>query len=193
MAGVSGTGLALATIGGLLVAGGLTNRSPLAVLKGIASGANPNAPSSTGLISPSESAAIAAVGANLTALPGNNRSATAAQKSLGVPYKWGGADPSGWDCSGFVTWVLHHDVGLNLPSNTHTVTGQFMVWSGAQTIPTAQAEAGDLVCWLTHIAIAIDNTTCIGAENPSAGTTEGTFQQMGPGGETFIIRRVKPQ
>lgn len=33
-----------------------------------------------------------------------------------VRYTWGGASPStGWDCSGFVNWVLCHDMGLDIP------------------------------------------------------------------------------
>lgn len=91
------------------------------------------------------------------------RIADAARKYLGVPYVWGGATPSGFDCSGLVTWVLHHDLGINLPSNTHTVTGQFFVWGGAKDVPRSQAAAGDLCCNLGHIGIAVDNNSMIHA------------------------------
>jgi len=78
------------------------------------------------------------------------------QRYLGVPYVFGGASPKGFDCSGLVTYVLHHDLGLNLPNNTHTVTAQWYVWSGAVTVPNAQRLPGDLVCYPGHIGIAAD-------------------------------------
>ncbi|MGH7239603.1 MAG: NlpC/P60 family protein, partial [Candidatus Saccharimonadales bacterium] len=33
----------------------------------------------------------------------------------GAHYVYGAARPSGWDCSGFVNWVLCHDLGVGIP------------------------------------------------------------------------------
>jgi peptidoglycan DL-endopeptidase CwlO len=42
------------------------------------------------------------------------RAADVALKYRGVPYRWGGTEPSGFDCSGFVQHV-YAQVGLKLP------------------------------------------------------------------------------
>ena len=115
------------------------------------------------------------------------RIATAAQKYTGVPYKWGGASPKGWDCSGFVTYVLHHDCGLNLPSNAHTTSGGFLVWKGATTIPRTQCDAGDLLCWPGHVGIALDNKQMINA--PTFGIPTRVQAIWG----APVVRRVQPQ
>jgi cell wall-associated NlpC family hydrolase len=71
----------------------------------------------------------------------------------GVPYRNGGADPSGFDCSGFV-WYVFGQHGVNVP---RTVTQQFA--AGAD--PGRQLEAGDLVFFstvapgATHVGILI--------------------------------------
>lgn len=223
MGGISGVGLGMATAGGVLLWSGLSGVTPVDLAKtlakgGPAPGINVGSPTQiirgvlTGSLAsvfgqPSGSGGGSNIPGGLGWLPGADqlafsssssslgaRIAQAARAHLGVPYRWGGASPAGWDCSGMVTYVLHHDVGLDLPDNSHTVSQSFLTWSGAQTIPTEQCQAGDLVCWITHIAIATGPSTAVGAENPRVGTIEGPISQLGPGGgETYVIRRVKAQ
>lgn len=89
--------------------------------------------------------------------------ASTAKSYVGVPYVFGGETPDGWDCSGFVTWVLHRVHGVDLPNNNHTVASQFYVWGGAKTILRSQCSPGDLVCWPTHIGIAISRDRLVHA------------------------------
>lgn len=121
------------------------------------------------------------------AVTGGQAIATDAQKYVGVPYRWGGATPDGWDCSGFVTWVLHHDLGYQLPSNSHTVAAQFLVWNGATSIPRTMCQAGDLCCWIGHVGIAIDNTRMINAPGTGIPTR---IQSIFTG---VTIRRINAQ
>lgn len=90
-----------------------------------------------------------------------------AMQYKGVPYKWGGNTPNGWDCSGFVNWVLSHCGVSPLPSSRPTAA-QYLVWNaGSRVIPRDQCAAGDLCCWAGHVGIATDKDNMINA--PSFG------------------------
>jgi len=67
------------------------------------------------------------------------RAVAIAERYLGVPYRWGGADPlTGFDCSGFTMYV-YAQLGISL---THYTGSQW--FEGAQ-VPPDQLEPGDLV------------------------------------------------
>jgi hypothetical protein len=119
-----------------------------------------------------------------------------------VPYVYGGANPSGWDCSGFVNWVLGHDLQMKLPGATKAgfagtshgpVVVNYASWTGAATI--ASPEAGDLCIWVGvgtggHIGIAQSPTTMISALNPALGTIVTPIIGAGPTGAPLIYRRI---
>jgi cell wall-associated NlpC family hydrolase len=71
-----------------------------------------------------------------------------AKDFLGVRYVFGGAKPSGFDCSGYARYVYAY-FGILLP---HSVTGQDEV---GKTISAAKAEPGDLVVWNDHSHVGI--------------------------------------
>jgi len=83
----------------------------------------------------------------------------------GVPYRDGGSDPSGFDCSGFVQWVFAR-VGVALPRE---VRDQYRIGT---TVERNEIRTGDLVFFQTvahgasHVGIALDGETFIHA--PSA-------------------------
>jgi peptidoglycan DL-endopeptidase CwlO len=80
----------------------------------------------------------------------------------GVPYRLGGADPNGFDCSGLV-WYVYAQHGLAMP---RTVEEQYRV--GA-TVDPARLEAGDLVFFSTtsrgasHVGIMIGGDSFVHA------------------------------
>ncbi len=73
-----------------------------------------------------------------------------AMQYLGVPYRWGGADPSGFDCSGFSMYV-YGKLGVSLP---HHAASQYGMGS---PVSKDQLAAGDLVFFngLGHMGIYI--------------------------------------
>jgi cell wall-associated NlpC family hydrolase len=88
-----------------------------------------------------------------------------AKAMLGQPYRWGGAAPGGFDCSGLVFYAAA-GAGLRVP---RTAAEQY---GFGQPIKRAELRAGDLVFMhLTrkelHVAIALDARKFIHA--PSSG------------------------
>lgn len=182
---ISGVSLGIGALGVLMIVAG-SKRSPMVdILKAAIKGQplpeglwdqnptlarNPAAPLGQGQDATTQALTTPGVAPGGGTAMGRSVAADAISFVGKVPYSLGGATPSAWDCSGLVTWILHHDFGLELPSNTHTVTGQWMFWSGAVSIPRSQCGAGDLVCWYDHIGIAVDNTHMVAAANPAQGT-----------------------
>jgi cell wall-associated NlpC family hydrolase len=69
---------------------------------------------------------------------------------LGVPYVWGGASPSGFDCSGLVVYV-YAQVGVSLPHSSYALYG------AGVPVSYDQLQAGDLVFFygLGHVGIYV--------------------------------------
>jgi cell wall-associated NlpC family hydrolase len=77
-----------------------------------------------------------------------------AMQYLGVPYVWGGASPSGFDCSGFVMYVFAQ-VGISLP---HYTVAQYN-YPNSASVPRSDLQPGDLVFFagLGHVGIYVGN------------------------------------
>jgi len=84
----------------------------------------------------------------------------------GTPYRNGGADPSGFDCSGFTSYVFAQ-YGVSLP---HAVQEQFRV---GKSVKPEDLSPGDIVFFTTtdpgpsHVAIAIGGDEFVHAPSSS--------------------------
>ena len=81
-----------------------------------------------------------------------------AMQYLGVPYVWGGASPSGFDCSG-LTMYVYAQVGVSLPHNAA------MQWNKLPHIGRDSLAPGDLVFYsgLNHVGIYVGDGQIIHA------------------------------
>ncbi|MDP4585761.1 MAG: C40 family peptidase [Microbacteriaceae bacterium] len=84
------------------------------------------------------------------------------KKYIGVPYRYGGENPSGFDCSGFVMFV-YAQFGVALP---HSASAQ---GARGKPIRLADARPGDIVMISGHNGIYAGNGMILDA--PAAGGT----------------------
>lgn len=90
-----------------------------------------------------------------------NQIITEARKYVGVPYLWGGTNSDGFDCSGYVQYVLKQ-CGISIPRTTEQQVMQGMYISKSQLQP------GDLVflqntyrAGVSHVGIYLGNNQMI--------------------------------
>lgn len=91
----------------------------------------------------------------------------------GVPYKWGGTTPSGFDCSGFVYYMFNYE-GVKFP---RTTSEEIYTMPGTRITSTANLKPGDLVFFgvnrpgvVSHVGFYVGNGKFI-----SATTSKGIY------------------
>lgn len=90
-----------------------------------------------------------------------------ATQHLGTPYRFGGAAPGGFDCSGFVSYVFNSH-GYSMP---RTAAAQYNIGTAVDKV---NLKAGDLVFFNTyggvsHVGIYAEKNKFIHASSPRSG------------------------
>jgi cell wall-associated NlpC family hydrolase len=105
-----------------------------------------------------------------------------AMRYIGVPYRWGGASPTGFDCSGFIMFVFAQ-VGVSLPHNAAMQYGYGTPVSRDQLAP------GDLVFFngLGHNGIYVGGGSFI--HSPHTGDVVKISSMTGWYASTYVGAR----
>lgn len=82
-----------------------------------------------------------------------------ARQYLGVPYRWGGTTPNGFDCSGFTQYV-YRKAGISLPRTSYE---QRFV---GKKVSRSELRSGDLVLFPGHVGIYVGDGMYIHAPQP---------------------------
>ena len=104
-----------------------------------------------------------------------------AEKYLGVPYVWGGYSPSGFDCSGFVCWVVNHcgngwDIGRTTAEGIRQI---------CHYVSPEEARPGDIIFFehtydtagASHVGIYVGNNMMIHCGEPVQYTSINGYWQ----------------
>jgi cell wall-associated NlpC family hydrolase len=134
-------------------------------------------------------AARSSTGAVLRSAPVGEKAAAAALQQVGVPYRYGGATTSGFDCSGLVQFSYHR-AGKSVPRTT----GQ--LWSATSTVQRADLKAGDLLFFsiegkMSHVGLYLGGEQFVHA--PSTGRSVTTAKLTSPFYSSAFIRAGRPK
>jgi cell wall-associated NlpC family hydrolase len=192
---MEGKTLAVAFAGGVILYSAIKGKKVTGALKDILGGKNPDAAGNTSITDPTSTLTLDATTGGAGGIAGD------ATAYIGHSYSYGGyeADPSGWDCSSFVNWVVGHDAGMAIPgyaAGTYQGTSHgpatiaWLAWNGTTTIAEANIQSGDLCVWETHMGICTGGGNMISALNPSLATRITTISGAAPPGEVLVCKRL---
>jgi cell wall-associated NlpC family hydrolase len=113
------------------------------------------------------------------------RAARLALKTVGTPYVWGGATPTGFDCSGLVSWAYRR-LGVELPHSSYAL------YDRGRRVARSRMKPGDLVFFsgLGHVGMYLGRGRMVHA--PQSGRNVEVVPLRGPyyGSRLIGARRI---
>ena len=116
------------------------------------------------------------------------RAAAVAMHQLGVPYRYGGSDPSGFDCSGLVQYS-YALAGKRVPRTTR------QLWSSTDSVRPQDLQVGDLLFFqfdgrMSHVGLYLGGRRFVHA--PSSGQRVSVASLDAPYYEAALLRAGRP-
>jgi len=118
-----------------------------------------------------------------------HKAATVALRQVGIPYRYGGKTPAGFDCSGLVQYS-YSKAGKFVPRTT----GQ--LWSALQPVATTKMKPGDVLFFridgkMSHVGLYLGDSRFVHA--PSSGRTVSVASLETPFYGGSLIRAGRPR
>jgi cell wall-associated NlpC family hydrolase len=113
------------------------------------------------------------------------RAAAIAVKEVGVPYRWGGASPAGFDCSGLVYWAYGR-LGIELPHSSYALYDQ------GRQVARSRMKPGDLLFFsgLGHVGIYIGRGRMVHAPHSGSRVQVVNLGRSSYGARLVGVRRI---
>ena len=116
------------------------------------------------------------------------RAAAIALEQVGVPYRYGGTTPGGFDCSGLVHYSYNR-AGVSVPRTT----GQ--LWSAVSPVGRSELSAGDLLFFniegkMSHVGLYLGEQRFVHA--PQSGRMVSVESLNSPYYKAALIRAGRP-
>lgn len=117
------------------------------------------------------------------------RAARIAFEQVGVPYRYGGSGPGGFDCSGLVHYSYAR-AGMRVPRTT----GQ--LWSGTQPVARKDLQTGDVLFFnvdgkMSHVGLYLGERQFVHA--PSSGKVVSVASLDSPYYGNAFVRAGRPR
>jgi cell wall-associated NlpC family hydrolase len=116
------------------------------------------------------------------------RAAALAVREVGVPYRWGGASPAGFDCSGLVYWAYGR-LGIELPHSSYALYDQ------GRRVARPWMKPGDLLFFsdLGHVGIYIGRGRMVHAPHSGTRVQVVNLRRSSYGARLIGVRRIVPR
>jgi cell wall-associated NlpC family hydrolase len=113
------------------------------------------------------------------------RAAAIAVREVGVPYRWGGASPAGFDCSGLVYWAYGR-LGIELPHSSYALYDQ------GRQVSSSRIKRGDLLFFsgLGHVGIYIGRGRMVHAPHSGSRVQVVSLRRSSYGARLVGVRRI---